>query len=71
MSGGTIFCVLFFVSCLIYFVGGVVLRKFMRGAEGLEIFPHYEFWTGLPSLITDGVLFTLNGCKPEVSYERI
>jgi len=51
MSSGSVFCVIFFSACLVYFGGGILVRKFMRGAEGYEMIPHFEFWNGLPSLI--------------------
>jgi cation-dependent mannose-6-phosphate receptor len=70
-SGGTVFCILFFTACLLYFGGGIIVRKFLRGAEGQEMVPHYEFWSDLPNLIRDGIVFTLNGCQPELTYERI
>jgi len=71
MSGGTAFCLFFFIVCCVYFGGGILVRKFARGAEGNEMLPHYEFWSDLPNLIRDGVMFTLNGCQPELTYERI
>lgn len=96
MSGGTAFCLLFMFVCLVYFGGGIVIRKFLRGAEGPEMIPHYEFWKDVPNLIRvliyvilynlllqreqlliscinfqDGIMFTINGCQPEMTYERI
>jgi hypothetical protein len=50
-SGGSTFCLLFFFTMLVYFGGGIVVRKFIRGAEGPEIIPHYDFWNDLPNLI--------------------
>jgi len=50
-SLGTVFDILFFTGFGIYFIGGMAVRKFMRGAEGQEIIPHYEFWADLPLLI--------------------
>lgn len=51
MSGGTAFCLLFSFVCLVYFGGGMAIRKFLRGAEGVEMIPHYEFWREVPDLI--------------------
>jgi len=70
-SPGTTFLIFFFFTCICYFGGGVLLRKLLRGAEGFEVIPHYDFWKDLPALVMDGVMFTLKGCQPEVLYERI
>lgn len=51
MSGGTAFCLFFFFICFVYFGGGIIVRKFLRGAEGPEIIPHYEFWNDIPNLV--------------------
>ncbi len=50
-SGGTTFCILFFITCLAYFGGGILIRKVLRGAEGREMIPHVDFWSDLPFLI--------------------
>jgi cation-dependent mannose-6-phosphate receptor len=71
MSGGSVFTLLFFTALAIYFGGGILLRRFMRGAEGVEQIPHYAFWADLPNLIKEGIQFTLNGCEPVITYERI
>jgi hypothetical protein len=44
----------------------------VRGAEGKELIPNYEFWKDLPLLIKDGVLFLVHGCKSDSNnYEQI
>lgn len=51
LSIGTIFDLFFFIGGFIYFIGGMLVRKYFRGAEGKEMIPHYEFWSDLPLLI--------------------
>ena len=51
LSGGSVFCLLFFSGLALYFGGGMAIRKFVRGAEGQEMIPHYDFWVDLPNLI--------------------
>lgn len=61
MGSGTTFDIVFFTLIGIYFVGGMVIRKFLRGAEGYEMIPHNEFWADLPFLIrvsTNQVIIT-------------
>ena len=38
---------LLFLGFLLYFFGGMLIMK-MRGAEGIQIIPHYTFWITLP-----------------------
>ena len=59
LSGGSVFCLLFFTGLALYFGGGMALRKFMRGADGQEMIPHYEFWADLPYLIKVVELFSM------------
>jgi hypothetical protein len=51
LSLGSVFDILFFSAGSIYLFGGILIRKFMRGAEGKELIPHYEFWSEIPILI--------------------
>ncbi|XP_030754292.1 uncharacterized protein LOC115881070 isoform X2 [Sitophilus oryzae] len=76
LSFGTIFCLIFFISSIIYFVGGGLILYFARGARGIEVIPNYDFWTSLPGLIKDGTIYILGGCRPFTvstaeTYDRI
>uniref|UniRef100_T1J8A0 Uncharacterized protein n=1 Tax=Strigamia maritima TaxID=126957 RepID=T1J8A0_STRMM len=74
LSTGSILVIILAVIIMIYFIGGMFFLHFFKGANGLEMIPHYEFWIDLPVLIKvclDGILFMLNGCKAEPSYDRI
>jgi len=39
------------VLLIVYFVGGILLLRYWRGARGLEQIPNFEFWKSLPGLI--------------------
>ena len=39
----------------LYFVGGAVTLKLLRGAEGREMIPNYDFWVDLPNLVSVSV----------------
>ena len=41
-----------------YFIIGVVVKKFKFKKEGIEILPNHKFWTVLPYLIK--VIFNIN-----------
>ncbi|XP_057660435.1 cation-dependent mannose-6-phosphate receptor-like [Diorhabda carinulata] len=76
MSGGSTFLLILFIGLVIYFVGGALVLYFIRGARGAELIPNVDFWTNLPGLVKDGLIFLLSGCKPNFvttaeSYDRI
>ncbi|KAG5308585.1 MPRD protein, partial [Pseudoatta argentina] len=70
LSTGSLLVILFFVSAGVYFIGGIIVLKALRGATGWEMVPNHEFWCKLPSLVGDGVVFAFNCCRAD-SYERI
>ncbi|ENN70493.1 hypothetical protein HUJ04_007936 [Dendroctonus ponderosae] len=76
LSTGSIFCVIFFVAALTYFVGGGLIMYFARGARGVEVIPNFDFWASIPGLVKDGLVYVLSGCRPFTvataeSYDRI
>ncbi|XP_035723186.1 uncharacterized protein LOC118442096 [Vespa mandarinia] len=70
ISMGSTLVILLFVFSGLYFIGGAIALKLLRGATGWEMLPNHEFWCDLPSLIRDGITFTFNCCRAD-SYERI
>ncbi|KAF5293750.1 hypothetical protein FQA39_LY03235 [Lamprigera yunnana] len=60
----------------VYFIGGALILHCLRGARGREMIPNIDFWTSIPGLVKDGLVFLLSGCNPSVissaeSYDRI
>ncbi|CAH3028537.1 unnamed protein product, partial [Porites evermanni] len=52
LSKGRIILIIFFVLAFAYLIGGILIKKFKMGAEGLtEMVPNYEFWADILSLI--------------------
>ncbi|XP_063699754.1 uncharacterized protein LOC134830263 [Culicoides brevitarsis] len=74
-SVGSILLLILGILMIVYFIGGYLFKYIMQGSRGFEAFPHYEFWTDLPSLVRDGIRFLQNGCRPAAetqdSYESI
>lgn len=70
LSTGSTLVILLFVFSGIYFIGGAILLKLLRGATGWEVLPNHEFWCDLPSLIRDGITFTFN-CGRVDTYQSI
>ncbi|XP_071950907.1 cation-dependent mannose-6-phosphate receptor-like [Antedon mediterranea] len=71
LSVGSILCILFTVLLIVYLIAGVLINRFIRGAAGKELFPNYQFWTGFPSLVKDGVLLSISPCKKDSEYDAI
>lgn len=62
IGGGAVVLIIFFSFAFIYMVGGTLFLAFGRKARGREMIPNVNFWTSLPGLIKDGVLFSLRPC---------
>lgn len=58
-----IMCLLFGIYCGL----GVVYNVRRNGARGLEALPHLEMWKDLPSLVRDGVVFSVDTIKSKAS----
>ena len=41
----------FFVALVVYFIAGILVMKFHKGATGKELIPNYAFWSELPLLV--------------------
>ena len=55
-SGGCAFLIVFFVGMFVYFVVAIVFN-IVTGKRGREAAPHTDFWSEIPSLVKDGVMF--------------
>ncbi|ESO84554.1 hypothetical protein LOTGIDRAFT_168623 [Lottia gigantea] len=71
LSTGSYITIIFFAVFVVYFIAGVLFQKFARHASGKEITPNLSFWSALPGLIKDGVLFTVKCGKGKSSYDNI
>ncbi|XP_076235970.1 cation-dependent mannose-6-phosphate receptor [Calliopsis andreniformis] len=69
LSTGSVLVILLFVFSGIYFIGGAIVLKLLRGATGWEMIPNHQFWRELPSYVRDGIVFVFN-CGRD-SYDRI
>ena len=52
------------VILLVYFLCGVFYQFFVKGATGIELVPHIEFWKETPYLFRDGFLFVFSCYRP-------
>jgi hypothetical protein len=57
LSTGSVLVIIFVVFATLYFVGGAVALRLIRGAEGREMIPNYDFWVDLPNLVKVSIFF--------------
>lgn len=51
MSGAGVFFLIIVSIFALYFFGGMLVLRFIRGATGKEMIPNYEFWANFPNLV--------------------
>ncbi|GAB1608708.1 hypothetical protein Ahia01_001155200 [Argonauta hians] len=71
LSTGSILLIMFLLVMVTYLLGGFAFKHFYVGAQGVEIIPHYTFWSDFPLLVRDGCSYTFRCCRGPSSYERI
>lgn len=59
LSAGWILVIIFISVLALYLIIGVAIQVGVRKKRGIESLPNSEFWTGLPSHIKAGVMFTV------------
>jgi len=71
MSGFGTFLLLLFLAAVFYLLAGVFIQK-MKGAEGMELIPHLNFWKSLPDRVKTWFTFLKTGGRlGSDSYESI
>ncbi|XP_074623995.1 cation-dependent mannose-6-phosphate receptor-like [Acropora palmata] len=71
LSTGSILLIVFFALLSLYLAGGIVIKKYKVGVQSMpEMLPNYDFWAQFPSLMKDGVLFSIKGLKSGYSFLR-
>lgn len=70
LSGGDIFLIIFFVGFALYFAVGIAICAGCMKKRGCEMVPNSSFWTGLPSLLWDGIKFAFC-CGRKAEYNRV
>lgn len=62
-----ILLILVIIAFIAYWPIGLVVNKFIRKKEGIEIVPNIALWKDLPFLVKDGFLFLFK----DIIYDRI
>jgi len=63
LSVGSILLIVLLVLVVVYLIGGILFNKFRRQLGGIELIPNVTFWSSIPGLVKDGVLFIVNKVK--------
>jgi hypothetical protein len=71
LSGGSIFLIILLVGGVVYLVAGILFNKFKRQATGVELIPNVGFWTSLPGLTKDGVMFIVHKITRRGNYQPV
>lgn len=71
LSGGSVLLIVALVLVVVYIVIGGLFMKYKRGAIGTEMIPNKSFWSALPLLVKDGVMFVLAPCTKRGSYTQV
>jgi len=58
LSWGWLFIIVSGVTALMYFGGGTAYNVRVRGEEGLDVIPQWQYWQQLPGLVKDGLSFS-------------
>ncbi|KAK7489260.1 hypothetical protein BaRGS_00019512, partial [Batillaria attramentaria] len=51
LSVGTVLCIIFLVTVVLYVAVGVGIQKGIRKAQGKEVIPNYGFWSVIPGYV--------------------
>jgi len=72
LSGGSILLIILLVLVVVYIVGGILFNRFYRHESGVGLIPNLEFWSTLPGLVKDGVMFIVNKARgTSGSYQQV
>ncbi|XP_065285199.2 cation-dependent mannose-6-phosphate receptor-like isoform X2 [Dermacentor albipictus] len=69
LSGGAVFCILFFTVAGSYLLLGFLYKRIVVGAKGLEQIPNYSFWKDCGNLQADGCNYICR-CQCDSSDEH-
>jgi len=71
ISPGSILLIIVVCLIVVYLVAGLIFNKFKRGLNGIELIPNVTFWTSIPGLVKDGVMFIVNKVRSRGGYTQM
>jgi len=71
LSGGSILLIILLCLVVVYLVAGILFNRFKRQLTGIELIPNVTFWTSIPGLVKDGVMFLVNKVRGRGGYSSV
>jgi len=72
ITGGEVFLIILFCGAALYVIVGVIVNRFVRHMNGIEMLPNVAFWGGVFGLIKDGGRFImLKTCRRGATYQQV
>jgi len=71
LDGGWVFIIILVVGFVVYVVAGVIIKKVKFDATGSDLMPNKDFWTALPGLVKDGVVFFFQKITCKGGYSEV
>jgi len=71
LSVGSILLIILLCLVVVYIVAGILFNKFRRDLTGIELVPNVTFWTSIPGLVKDGVMFLVGKVRGRSGYQSV
>ncbi|ROW12179.1 hypothetical protein VMCG_00329 [Cytospora schulzeri] len=59
---GGVFAIIFFITILVYFAGGVFYQRTVANARGWRQLPNYSLWAGIWNVVSDFFIIITSSC---------
>ncbi|KAK3295440.1 mannose-6-phosphate receptor binding domain-containing protein [Chaetomium fimeti] len=67
---GSVFAIIFFITVLVYVVGGIFYQRTVAHARGWRQLPNYSLWAGIWSFIKDLLVILTSSCARIIPKRR-
>jgi len=67
---GSVFAIIFFITVLVYVVGGVFYQRTVTHARGWRQLPNYSLWSGIWGFVKDLVVILTSSCARLIPRRR-
>ncbi|KAK4123105.1 mannose 6-phosphate receptor domain-containing protein [Parathielavia appendiculata] len=67
---GSVFAIIFFITVLVYVVGGVFYQRTVAHARGWRQLPNYSLWSGIWSFVKDLFVILTSSCARIIPRRR-
>ncbi|KAL2022536.1 hypothetical protein VTK56DRAFT_5143 [Thermocarpiscus australiensis] len=67
---GSVFAIIFFITVLVYVVGGIFYQRTVAHARGWRQLPNYSLWAGIWSFVKDLLIILTSSCARVIPIRR-